>query len=140
MSEELMEQILSARNMNLAFKRVKSNKGSHGVDGMNIEETFEFLKIHSRDVGKSIREGKYKPKPVRRVEIPKSGGGIRLLGIPTVLDRIIQQAIMQVISPIFEKDFSDSSYGFRPGKSAKQAVLFIEEIRPLRLQRGRLKI
>jgi len=89
------------------------------------------LKVHSREIGSSIREGKYKPKPVRRVEILKTEGGVRLLGIPTVLDRLIQQAVTQVISPIFEKEFSDSSYGFRLERSAKQAVIrareYIEE-------------
>jgi RNA-directed DNA polymerase len=127
MSEELLEQILSRDNMNLAFKRVKSNKGSHGVDGMSIDDTFQYLKTHGKELILAIREGKYKPKSVRRVEIPKPDGGVRLLGIPTVLDRMIQQAIMQVISPIFEKDFSKSSYGFRPGKSAHQAVLQAKE-------------
>lgn len=122
MSSELMEIILSRENMNHAIKRVKSNKGSHGVDGLSIDETIEYLKQHSMEIGRKLREGSYRPQPVRRVEIPKPDGGIRLLGIPTVTDRIIQQAITQVLSPIFEKGFSDSSYGFRPGRCAKQAV------------------
>lgn len=118
-----MEQVLSRENMNLAFKRVKTNKGSHGVDGMSIDETYEYLKIHSREIGKAIREGTYKPKPVLRVEIPKQEGGVRLLGIPTVLDRIIQQAITQVISPIFEKEFSDSSYGWETRKKCQTGCI-----------------
>lgn len=127
MAESLLEKILSRENMNLSIKRVKANKGSHGVDGRSIEETYKYLKDHSMEIGKALREGTYKVQPVRRVEIPKSDGGVRLLGIPTVLDRIIQQAIMQVISPIFDRDFSKNSYGFRPGKSARQAVLQARE-------------
>lgn len=127
MTDKLLEQILSRENISLALKRVKSNKGSHGVDGRSINDTIDYLKLHSLEIGKALRSGTYKPKPVRRVEIPKPDGGIRLLGIPTVLDRIIQQAIMQVLSPIFERNFSENSYGFRPGKSAKQAVLQAKE-------------
>lgn len=113
--------------MNLAIKRVKSNKGSHGVDGLSIDETIEYLKQNSKEIGRKLREGTYRPQPVRRVEIPKPDGGIRLLCIPTVTDRIIQQAITQVLSPIFENGFSDSSYGFRPGRCAKQAVEIARE-------------
>ena len=118
----LLEKILDSDNLNLATKRVKANKGSHGVDGMTVRELHAFLKQNGGEVRQSIREGTYRPKPVRRVEIPKLDGGIRLLGIPTVLDRVIQQAIAQVLSPIFEKQFSDNSYGFRPNRSAHQAV------------------
>jgi RNA-directed DNA polymerase len=118
----LLEEILDYNNMNFACKKVKANKGSHGVDGMRIEELPEFLKQNGGQIRQSILEGTYRPKPVRRVEIPKPDGGTRLLGIPTVLDRVIQQAIAQVLSPIYEKEFSENSYGFRPNRNAHQAV------------------
>ena len=118
----LLEEILDYNNMNPACRKVRENKGSHGVDGMRVEELPEFLKQNGNQIGQSILEGTYRPKPVRRVEIPKPDGGTRLLGIPTVLDRVIQQAIAQVLSPIYEKEFSESSYGFRPNRSAHQAV------------------
>jgi RNA-directed DNA polymerase len=118
----LLEKILSNKNLNEAYKSVKRNKGSHGVDGMRIEELHSYLKSNGKELIELILKGKYKPQPVMRVEIPKADGGIRLLGIPTVVDRVIQQAIAQVLTPIYEKKFSDSSYGFRPGRSAKQAV------------------
>lgn len=121
-SNNLLEQILSKDNMNKAYKRVKANKGSHGVDGMRVDELLQYLKQHGQELRQLLLEGKYKPKPVRRVEIPKPDGGIRLLGIPTVVDRVIQQAIAQVLTPIYEKKFSDNSYGFRPARSAIQAV------------------
>lgn len=121
-SRELLEKILHRDNMNLAYKRVKRNKGSHGVDGMTVNELLQFLKQNGNQIRQSILEGSYTPKPVRRVEIPKPDGGKRLLGIPTVVDRVIQQAIAQVLSPIFEAQFSVNSYGFRPGRDAKQAV------------------
>ncbi|MBE3036353.1 MAG: group II intron reverse transcriptase/maturase [Candidatus Atribacteria bacterium] len=130
-ASKLLEKILDRNNLNLAYKRVKANKGSHGVDGMNVDELLPFLKQNGELIKQSILEGTYHPKPVRRVEIPKSDGGIRLLGIPTVLDRVIQQAIAQILSPIFEEKFSDSSYGFRPNRNAKQAIAkckqYIEE-------------
>jgi retron-type reverse transcriptase len=107
----------------LHIKGVKNNKGSHGVDGMTVNELLQFLKQNGSQLRQSILEGSYKPQPVRRLEIPKSDGSKRLLGIPTVVDRVIQQAIAQVLSPIFEVQFSANSYGFRPGKDAKQAVL-----------------
>jgi RNA-directed DNA polymerase len=118
----LLEKILDRDNLNQAYKKVKANGGSHGVDGMKVDELLPFLKQNGGFIRKSILEGDYTPKPVRRVEIPKSDWGVRLLGIPTVLDRMIQQAIAQVITPIFEAIFSPNSYGFRPGKSPKQAV------------------
>ena len=121
-AEGLLEEILDQDNMNLAHKKVKANKGSHGVDGMTVNELLPFLKQNGVQIKQSILEGKYRPKSVRRVEIPKPDGGIRLLGIPTVLDRVIQQAIAQVLSPIYEEQFSENSYGFRPNKSAHQAV------------------
>jgi len=120
--EELLERILGRDNLNLAYKRVKSNKGSHGVDKMTVDELLPFLKQHGKIIRKKILEGNYNPQPVRRVEIPKSDGGVRQLGIPTVTDRLIQQAIAQVLNEIFDRDFSESSYGFRPAKSAHQAI------------------
>lgn len=121
-NERLLEKILERNNWNLACKRIKENKGSHGVDGMTADELLEYLKQNGSQLRQSILEGKYKPKPVRRVEIPKPDGGVRLLGIPTVIDRVIQQAIAQILSTIFEREFSESSYGFRPNRSAQQAV------------------
>lgn len=118
----LLEEILDRDNMNKAFKRVKSNKGKPGIDGMTVDELLPFLKENGDQIKQAIREGTYSPKPVRRVEIPKPDGGVRLLGIPTVLDRVIQQAIAQILSPIYEGEFSDNSYGFRPGRDAHQAI------------------
>lgn len=123
----MLERILDRENMNLAYKRVKANKGSHGVDGMSVNELLQFLKQNGSQLKQSILEGSYKPQSVRRVEIPKPDGGKRLLGIPTVVDRVIQQAIAQELSPLYEKQFSAHSYGFRPGKSAKQAVVKCKE-------------
>ena len=123
----LLEKILHRDNMNQAYRRVKENKGSHGVDGMRVNELLPYLKQNGNQLRQSILEGTYNPQPVRRVEIPKSSGGKRRLGIPTVVDRVIQQAIAQVLSPIYERQFSEHSYGFRPGKSAKQAVLKCKE-------------
>ena len=119
----MLDEILERDNMNLAYKRVKANKGSHGVDGMKVDELLQFLKQNGNQIKQSILEGTYRPSPVRRVEIPKPDGGKRLLGIPTVLDRVIQQAIAQVLTPIYEEKFSDNSYGFRPNRNAKQAVM-----------------
>ena len=118
----LLEEILDRDNMNKAFRRVKSNKGKPGIDGMTVDELLPFLKENGDQIKQAIMEGTYSPKPVRRVEIPKPDGGVRLLGIPTVLDRVIQQAIAQVLSPIYEREFSDNSYGFRPGRDAHQAI------------------
>ena len=112
--EELLERILSRDNLNLAYKRVKANKGSHGVDGMTVDELLPHLKQHGESLRQRILAGEYKPQPVRRVEIPKPDGGVRLLGIPTVVDRLIQQAIAQELTKIFDPDFSENSYGFRP--------------------------
>jgi group II intron reverse transcriptase/maturase len=126
-ANNLLERILHRDNMNAAYKRVKSNKGSHGVDGMKVDELLSYLKQHGKALIASILEGTYRPKPVRRVEIEKPEGGIRLLGIPTVVDRMVQQAVAQVLTPIYEKTFSDSSYGFRPGRDAKQAVTKAKE-------------
>jgi group II intron reverse transcriptase/maturase len=106
-----------------AWKRIKANRGSAGVDGLTIAETAEHLKIHWHRIREKLREGRYRPAPVRRVQIPKPGGGLRELGIPTVTDRLIQQALLQVLQPRIDPTFSDSSYGFRPGRRAHDAVL-----------------
>jgi len=121
-TEELLEQILTRENLNRAYKQVKRNKGAGGIDGMQVDELLPYLKENQKELVQSLRDGKYRPKPVRRVEIPKENGKTRKLGIPTVVDRLIQQAICQVLTPIFEKQFSDNSYGFRPKRSAHHAL------------------
>ena len=126
-TSKLLEKVLDRENLNLAYKRVKKNGGSHGVDGMKVEELLPYLKQHGENLKQSLLEGKYRPQPVRRVEIPKPEGGIRLLGIPTAVDRMIQQALSQVLSPIFEIEFSNYSYGFRPGRNAHQAIQQAEQ-------------
>ena len=120
---ELLEEILNQNNLNKAYKKVVANKGVAGVDGITVEEEFDYLKENKDRIINQIRKRKYKPQPVRRVQIPKENGKMRNLGIPTVTDRIIQQAIFQVISPIFEKQFNDNSFGFRPNRSCEQAVI-----------------
>lgn len=120
---ELLEQILTKENLNKAYKKVYQNKGASGVDGITVEEVSEYLKENKDKILNQIRHRRYKPQPVRRVQIPKENGKKRNLGIPTVVDRIIQQAIVQVISPIFEKQFNDNSFGFRPNRSCEQAVI-----------------
>lgn len=121
-SSGLLEQILSPTNLNQAYKRVKSKKGRGGVDKMEVESLLDYLVCHKEELLQSILKGTYRPNPVRRVEIPKDNGKIRMLGIPTVVDRVVQQAISQVLSPIYEKQFSPNSYGFRPKRSAHQAL------------------
>jgi RNA-directed DNA polymerase len=121
-TEGLLELILSRGNLNRAYKQVKRNKGAGGIDGMQVDELLPYLRENREELLQSIREGKYRPKPVRRVEIPKENGKTRKLGIPTVVDRFIQQAICQVLTPIFEKQFSENSFGFRPKKSAHDAL------------------
>lgn len=123
----MLEKILSKDNMNKAYKAVAANKGSSGVDNVTIEELGSFIKEYWIEIREQIRQRQYKPQPVRRVEIPKPNGGIRKLGIPTVMDRVIQQAIVQVISPICEPYFSDRSYGFRPGRSCEMAIVKLLE-------------
>jgi group II intron reverse transcriptase/maturase len=118
----LLERILERDNLNQAYKRVKANKGAGGVDKMQIEELLPYLTKNGEAIKQALMKGKYKPNPVRRVEIPKDDGKKRPLGIPTVVDRVIQQAIAQVLSPIFERQFSDNSYGFRPKRSAHGAI------------------
>ena len=120
---ELLEEILNQNNLNKAYKKVVANKGVAGVDGITVEEEYEYLKENKDRIINQIRKRKYKPQPVKRVQIPKENGKMRNLGIPTVTDRIIQQAIFQVISPIFEKQFNDNSFGFRPNRSCEQAVI-----------------
>ena len=121
--DDLMERVLDRANMQRAWKRVKANKGAPGVDGMRIEEFAEFARSHWADIRQALRDGTYRPQPVRRVSIPKpNGGGERKLGIPTIVDRVIQQAITQVLTPIFDPGFSESSFGFRPGRSAHGAL------------------
>ncbi|AJD72092.1 Group II intron-encoded protein LtrA [Streptococcus pneumoniae] len=119
---KLLDKILSRENMLEAYNQVKSNKGSAGIDGMTIEEMDNYLRQNWRLTKELIKQRKYKPQPVLRVEIPKPNGGIRQLGIPTVMDRMIQQAIVQVMSPICEPHFSDTSYGFRPNRSCEKAI------------------
>jgi len=118
----LFERILSRGNLNSAYKRVKANQGAPGIDGMTIEAALPWLKEHKEELLGSLREGSYTPSPVRGKEIPKPDGGMRKLGIPTVIDRIIQQAIAQKLQPRYEPHFSEGSYGYRPGKSAQQAM------------------
>lgn len=120
--EGMLEQIVSRNNLNEAFKRVKANKGSHGVDEMKVDELLQYLKENGETLKQSILDGTYRPNPVRRVEIPKENGKKRNLGIPTVVDRVIQQAIAQVLTPIYEKQFSENSFGFRPKRSAHDAI------------------
>lgn len=120
---ELLEQILTRANLNKAYRKVYQNKGASGIDGITVEEVSEYLKENKDIILNQIRKRRYKPQPVKRVQIPKENGKKRNLGIPTVVDRIIQQAIVQVLSPIFEEQFSDNSFGFRPNRSPEQAVI-----------------
>ena len=118
----LIEKVVSKDNLNLAYKQVVANKGASGVDKMTCDEVLEYLKVHGKDLVNQILSRNYQPLPVRRVEIPKPNGGVRKLGVPTVIDRIVQQALVQVLSPIFEPTFSEYSYGFRPGRSCQNAI------------------
>ncbi|MBF0700117.1 reverse transcriptase domain-containing protein, partial [Streptococcus danieliae] len=120
---ELLDKILSRNNMLEAYHQVKRNKGYAGIDGVTIEEMDNFLRQHWRETKELIKQRKYKPQPVLRVEIPKPNGGVRNLGIPTVMDRMVQQAIVQTISPICERHFSEYSYGFRPNRSCETAII-----------------
>lgn len=121
-AEDLWEDVFSRNNLNRALRRVESNRGAAGVDGMPVAELRPWLKDHWPEVRRALDEGTYQPAPVRRVTIPKPDGGERDLGVPTVLDRLIQQAIAQTLTPVFDPHFSERSYGFRPGRSAQQAV------------------
>ena len=118
----LLEAALARENLQRAWKRVKANKGAAGVDGLDIEQTRLWLTTHWPEVRQMLLQGRYRPKPVRRVMIPKADGSQRELGIPTVLDRLIQQALLQVLQPIIDATFSDHSHGFRPGRRAHDAV------------------
>ena len=127
-SDRMLEYILTPDNLNRAYKQVKANKGSGGIDKMDVEQLLPYLRSHKVEMVESLLDGKYRPNPVRRVEIPKEGGKTRQLGIPTVIDRVIQQAIAQVLSLVYEPKFSDGSYGFRPGRDAHQALQRAQEI------------
>src|SRR5574344_2782685 len=122
-TSSLMEQILSKENLNTAYLQVVRNKGAEGVDGMKYTELKEHLEKNGEIIKEQLRTRKYKPQPVRRVEIPKPDGGVRNLGVPTVTDRFVQQAIAQVLTPIYEEQFHEHSYGFRPNRCAQQAII-----------------
>ena len=121
-AENLLEVIFDRNNLNKAYLKVKKNGGSAGIDGMTVDEMLPYLKKHREELINALQNGKYKPKPVKRVQIPKPDGGKRNLGVPTVIDRMIQQAIVQVLQPIYEPLFSENSYGFRPKRSTHQAI------------------
>ena len=127
-TNEILDKILSKDNMNIAFKRVKANKGTSGIDNMTVDELLQYLKENGNQIKEDIRKGKYNPKAVRRVEIPKADGSKRKLGIPTVIDRVIQQSVAQVLTQIYEPIFSENSYGFRPNRSCHDAILKAKEI------------
>lgn len=122
LTDHLMEQVVAKDNLRQAYMRVVANKGACGVDGMSVEDLYAWCCEHGETLIESLMTGRYQPSPVRGVEIPKPGGGRRQLGIPTAVDRMVQQAILQVLTPILEREFSDHSYGFRPGRSAHQAI------------------
>jgi group II intron reverse transcriptase/maturase len=124
---DLLERILDRNNLNRAYKQVRANHGAPGIDGMTVEDALPWLREHREELLESIRQGKYRPQPVRRKVIPKPDGGERKLGIPTVVDRIIQQAIAQQLVPIYEPLFSDGSYGYRPKRSAQMAIQKVKE-------------
>lgn len=124
---EMLEKILSDDNIKTAYKRVYANKGTGGIDGITVNELEEYMREHWQGIKQEIRERKYKPQPVLRVEIPKPNGGVRKLGIPTVIDRVIEQAITQVLTPIFDPMFSENSYGFRPNRRCEQAIVKLLE-------------
>lgn len=121
-SMEMLEEITVAANLNKAFKKVRKNNGAEGVDKMEARELLPYLKEHGEELVRSILDGSYRPNPVRRVEIPKENGKTRGLGIPTAVDRVFQQAIAQVLTPVYEPEFAETSYGFRPGRSAHDAI------------------
>ena len=122
MHEELMEQVVSEENLERALQAVKRNRGAAGIDKMSTEELEPHFRRHGAEIRAKLASGRWTPSPVQRVEIPKPGGGKRQLGIPTVMDRLVQQALLQVLQPIFEPRFSESSWGFRPGRGAHDAV------------------
>src|SRR5271169_5047835 len=122
LTESLMEEVCDRENLLRAWKRVRRNKGSPGVDGMTIDDARDYLREHWPSIRSQLLEGTYQPQPVKRVEIPKPEGGVRKLGVPCVVDRLIQQALLQVLQKRWDPTFSEHSYGFRPGRSAHQAV------------------
>ena len=124
---KLIEKILDKDNVRIALEKVIANKGAAGIDGMKVEDLRDYMNANWPSIKRSIQERRYKPAPVRRVEIPKPNGGMRKLGIPTVVDRTLQQSIVQILIPIFEAEFQDNSYGFRPGRSCEQATLKLIE-------------
>ena len=124
---KLIEKILDKDNVRIALEKVIANKGAAGIDGMKVEDLRDYMNANWPSIKRSIQERSYKPAPVRRVEIPKPNGGVRKLGIPTVVDRTLQQSIVQILTPIFEAEFQDNSYGFRPGRSCEQATLKLIE-------------
>jgi RNA-directed DNA polymerase len=126
---ELMEEILWRDNMKAALKKVKANKGCAGIDNMEISELEPYLKEHWQRIKADILAGNYKPQAIKQIEIPKTSGGKRVLGVPVVIDRLIQQAIMQILQGYIDQSFSESSYGFRPGRSAHQAIMRVKEDR-----------
>jgi len=122
LTERLLEEVCQPDNLNRAYERVKANRGAPGVDGMTVDELLPWLAEHKQEFLSSLLDGSYRPQPVRGVPIPKPGGGVRQLGIPTVIDRFVQQAFLQVLDPLLDPTFSNSSFGFRPGRSAHQAL------------------
>ena len=135
LTECLMEEVTDRENLNRAYQRVKANQGAPGVDGMTIAQAIDWVAEHKEELIVSLTDGSYQPQPVRGVQIPKPGGGMRQLGIPTVIDRLVQQAILQVLQPLLDPTFSDSSYGFRPGRGAhdalRQAAKYVAEGRTI---------
>jgi RNA-directed DNA polymerase len=127
LTSRLMEQVVEPDNLNRAYAKVIANKGSPGIDGMRVDQLADWIRGHKQTFTAGLLDGSYQPKPVRGVNIPKPGGGQRQLGIPTVIDRLVQQAFLQVLTPILDPTFSPSSYGFRPGKSAHQALAAAKE-------------
>jgi RNA-directed DNA polymerase len=121
--KQLMEEVVARANLQAALRQVRSNRGSAGVDGMTVDELPAYLRRHWPQIREQLLTGQYQPQPIKRVEIPKPEGGVRKLGIPTVLDRFLQQALLQVLQPRWDPTFSEHSYGFRPGRSAFQAVV-----------------
>jgi RNA-directed DNA polymerase len=134
LTDQLMEQVCDPKNLIRAYRRVRANKGKPGVDGMTVHELADWLRSNHAALTASLLDGTYQPQPVRGVQIPKPGGGQRQLGIPVAVDRLVQQAILQVLNPIFDPTFSNSSYGFRPGRDAHMAL---EQARKYVAQEGR---
>ena len=123
----LLEKVLERENVLAAYRRVKANSGAAGIDGMTVEDLMPHCQMHWTRVRQELLDETYRPQPVRKVDIPKPDGGIRTLGIPTVMDRMIQQALLQVLQPLWDRTFSEDSYGYRPGRSAQKAVVRARE-------------